>query len=409
MPLKSKAQQGWMFATDPVMARRWARHTKDLKSLPERVGDSPVQEKKGFSMKALSDVAKRAAETKMVEKLARDTEITPELVQALAKHAGYTPSTFVKLAYDNPADYTIFLKVASGAVHPSYLTKGASAGALLKNVLAKMQQGGSAALSAGKAAVKSPTAQIGAGAGLAAGGGAALGVNQMTGQPPQGPVEAGTNAASAAMANAPKPGANPAQQGGAAAPPAQNNNPAPNPQPSTPPNQGSSSSTAKIGAGAAAGGALGFGLGAMAGRKKKPKPAAPGKEVTARDLAVGAMRSAIVKKAADLLRRSEATKLVGYLDKVAAAMPLEKTAQVRVLQSEVLSGRPLSYAIKKAYPQLNGEQRGIVASKLCRGAVGHYKRAVEEKRPFFKGKTSGRSEAVVPLSQGVKKMKEMSR
>lgn len=37
MPLKSKAQQRWMFANHPAMAKRWAEHTPDIKSLPEHV------------------------------------------------------------------------------------------------------------------------------------------------------------------------------------------------------------------------------------------------------------------------------------------------------------------------------------------------------------------------------------
>ena len=36
MPFKSKAQMGWMFAHHPKMAERWAKHTPDIKSLPEK-------------------------------------------------------------------------------------------------------------------------------------------------------------------------------------------------------------------------------------------------------------------------------------------------------------------------------------------------------------------------------------
>lgn len=35
MPFKSKKQQRWMFANDPKMAKRWAKHTPDIKDLPE--------------------------------------------------------------------------------------------------------------------------------------------------------------------------------------------------------------------------------------------------------------------------------------------------------------------------------------------------------------------------------------
>ena len=37
MPFKSKAQQGFMFATMPKTAKKWAKKTKNMKSLPARV------------------------------------------------------------------------------------------------------------------------------------------------------------------------------------------------------------------------------------------------------------------------------------------------------------------------------------------------------------------------------------
>ena len=36
MPLESKAQARWMFATHPEMAKRWAAETPDIKALPEK-------------------------------------------------------------------------------------------------------------------------------------------------------------------------------------------------------------------------------------------------------------------------------------------------------------------------------------------------------------------------------------
>jgi hypothetical protein len=39
MPFKSKAQARWMFAKKPAMAKRWAKHTKSIKSLPEKKGE----------------------------------------------------------------------------------------------------------------------------------------------------------------------------------------------------------------------------------------------------------------------------------------------------------------------------------------------------------------------------------
>ena len=37
MPLKSKAQQKWMFANKPEMAKEWADETPNIKSLPNKV------------------------------------------------------------------------------------------------------------------------------------------------------------------------------------------------------------------------------------------------------------------------------------------------------------------------------------------------------------------------------------
>jgi len=57
MPFKSKAQQKWMFANHPEMAKRWADHTPDIKKLPETVDT----EKKSYVTAA--DLGKMAADT----------------------------------------------------------------------------------------------------------------------------------------------------------------------------------------------------------------------------------------------------------------------------------------------------------------------------------------------------------
>lgn len=41
MPLKSKSQMRWMFANHPTMAKRWVKHTEDVKSLPEKISTTP--------------------------------------------------------------------------------------------------------------------------------------------------------------------------------------------------------------------------------------------------------------------------------------------------------------------------------------------------------------------------------
>ena len=37
MPFESKAQQRFLFAKHPKIAKRWAKHTPDIKDLPEHV------------------------------------------------------------------------------------------------------------------------------------------------------------------------------------------------------------------------------------------------------------------------------------------------------------------------------------------------------------------------------------
>jgi hypothetical protein len=36
MPFKSKAQQGYMFAKHPKIAKRWAKETPSMKALPRK-------------------------------------------------------------------------------------------------------------------------------------------------------------------------------------------------------------------------------------------------------------------------------------------------------------------------------------------------------------------------------------
>lgn len=43
MPFKSKAQEKWMYANKPSMAKKWSAHTKNEKSLPEKVHRSSAK------------------------------------------------------------------------------------------------------------------------------------------------------------------------------------------------------------------------------------------------------------------------------------------------------------------------------------------------------------------------------
>lgn len=49
MPFKSKAQQGFMFSQMPKVAKRWAKETPNMKSLPARAAKKAARKtsKKG--------------------------------------------------------------------------------------------------------------------------------------------------------------------------------------------------------------------------------------------------------------------------------------------------------------------------------------------------------------------------
>jgi len=65
MPFKSKAQQRWMFATNPEKAREWAAETKDIKHLPEKKHPEDNPDKKKLPP------MKKKAEAAFFEKMAR--------------------------------------------------------------------------------------------------------------------------------------------------------------------------------------------------------------------------------------------------------------------------------------------------------------------------------------------------
>lgn len=50
MPFKSKKQARWMFSNHPEMAKRWAHHTKNMKSLPELYGIAEGSGKPAIAM-----------------------------------------------------------------------------------------------------------------------------------------------------------------------------------------------------------------------------------------------------------------------------------------------------------------------------------------------------------------------
>lgn len=401
MPFKSKSQQRWMFATHPQMARRWAAHTSDIKSLPEHV-DDPEPEKKGsLRMSALTAFAKQAADAAYAEKLAADSKITPELVNHLAATTKLSVRQFCKYAYDDPAGYTVFLKLAAslmnppakgekravGPVTPGQVLQGAANNPLIQRLLAAFKAG-PAKGATGQWMQRNNVPLSGTQAGrigvpaAAAGAGGAAGYGAMKPSAPK-PQPTGQDTGGANMGpQPPKPEA--------AAPKPEAAPPAPKPEQGGPaaPKGMSTAGKAFLATGAAGLGALG--AGALMRKKKKPAE----KVVTAADAVKEAMRAVATKVAAAKYRRECAATLCGYLDTVIPHMAVEKTAAVRTLQAKVAADVNLADALRAAYPQLSGEERGVLGFQLVTKAAA-WKQA------------RGREEAVVKAKDGPAKMKQM--
>lgn len=126
-------------------------------------------------------------------------------------------------------------------------------------------------------------------------------------------------------------------------------------------------------------------------RAKKPNPFAnkrPGKPDAkmAGDFGTTFLklaRKAIEKKAEDRRKATAMVLMNHYLDKVAAKLDIEKQASVRMLQAHLALGKPMSHAIKVAYPQLTGERRGILAKTLVKGAADDFNNFVKKKRKEY--------------------------
>lgn len=387
MPMKSKAQRRFLWATDPELARRFEDHTPAGATLPDHVPPKKGSER----MDAISRLAKEAADGLLVDALAADSRLTPEAVRHVAAACGLPPGDFAKMAYADPDDYVACVGVVSGRPPAGRVKAASRVGGLLSRALEFMRD-------AGKAAVGKGPMQ-----------GGAFGVSEATSKPglllqklPTGQSQAGRAATGAGIAGSAATAANevvpgrrfssppkaPAQPP-AAKPPAQ-----PQSQPQSQPPAGGPGEALPAGGGGLspagkallAGGAVGAGyLGAKALMPKKKK------EVTAAEAAVDFLRGVVLKVAKDKYRAEAASAFAGYLDKVAAVMPAEKTAQVRRLQSEVLAGKTLAQAIKVAYPQLSGEQRGLLAARMVRAACAT--KTADVAQPFRPGfKTAERKE-----------------
>lgn len=55
MPFKSKAQQRFMFSQHPKIAKKWAKHTPDIKSLPQHVDEDALQQEHNWDHPGCED------------------------------------------------------------------------------------------------------------------------------------------------------------------------------------------------------------------------------------------------------------------------------------------------------------------------------------------------------------------
>lgn len=125
-------------------------------------------------------------------------------------------------------------------------------------------------------------------------------------------------------------------------------------------------------AGAAVGGAAGNMVGgaankmlSMMGGAGRAAPAAPATPPSAMQNIAGRLRNGWTSfSAPNPAMPKAAAQLCGLLDKLAAHLPLQKTAGLRSLQASLALGNTLGTAIKTAFPHLNDPQRSFVAKKL---------------------------------------------
>lgn len=385
MPFESASQRGKCYALKAQGRAgswdcdEWSTHTP--KRLPKH--------KKGFDMHAIEKLAEAAAEAPFVEKLASDMETGVGVVRTLAAHVGMSPIAFVKLAYADPAAYVQFLGLATGAAKPTpesikkaghwggvFRKMAVSLAGLVGRGVDKAVGGVGNALKAtvGKGSAQGgffgksePTSTLGKILGAAPTGGSRFGRAVATPLAVGGAygtyrAATGSNSppadAAGAVAAAPAPapaGENPGTALGGA---------------------GGESAANPLGQGGASKGKMsqalkllllgGVGAGGLIGGRQIMKRRRRDKQ--AGDAFGSALCRLLVKKAAVGLRKEAAAALVSHLDGIVAKMPLEKTAQVRALQSEIAAGKPLGHAIKVAYPHLSGEQRGVLAATLVRSA-----------------------------------------
>ena len=343
----------------------------------------------------IEGIAEDVAQTALVTKLASDVGVTADFVGFMAQCMELPTSAFVKKAYADPKGFESFLRIFVGADQPqahvkvanelvqkiiSFLQKGKQG---LQGVYNKGLQGvqavGEGAINKGlrpgggnpnmpfySGAEKTRAGLTALGGGAAGAGGLGLAASKAlpgggTHQAPVAPNTAGADGAQASAAPNPVgPGQAPQMSG-------------------TAPTMEGGGMNPKLKALLVAGGLTGAGYGAYKGARK-----VMGKDKKEEQPKVAADHLAKVKrvmmklandKIAKINREFSVKAMTTHLDKTASYLPIEKQAAIRTLQKELAAGKDLSYAIKMAYPMLNGEQRGILASQLVRSTIAALKQA----------------------------------
>lgn len=100
-------------------------------------------------------------------------------------------------------------------------------------------------------------------------------------------------------------------------------------------------------------------------KKSKEKKAMDVKTLlkTCSDSVLRSVGTKLIKKKVSEMSRAA---MVSYLDRLAAGLPLRKQASVRAAQLYICAGRPLTYALQKAF-KLKPEDAGLLAADLIRG------------------------------------------
>jgi hypothetical protein len=414
--------EGFMFAKHPKIAKRWAAHTKDFSKLPEHVGDEDKKKEAAIDFLALlaletaKEAGSRWRSPEGQEALQRANQITStapahawiEEARQAPPHSFARDSRSIRQRFRGETlqnqQATMAHRRGPGSTLPSgqaappsirsLLPMGAPLGAPPRSLsdlathgpvptgmrgettLSNMTPVGGRGSFLGRA--KLPLALLGGG--LLAGGTALASRAARPLVPPQAAPGA-AEGPQAASAGAGAVGQAAAQASGAAT--------------TTPGNN--LGMLRKLLMGGALG-AAGLGLvRLLQGRRKKRQDE---KTAAARDYSV---KLAAAKR---ILRRRKAASVINaYIDTVAHKLPVVKQAALRQVQHLLSQGRPLPYAIKRAYSHLNDMQRAALACRLVKAA------AVKLANPFRKilGALGGaRRPAQLAAGEGARRTAELA-